>query len=202
MGGDHVQELFITAPPTVEPLRAVRSTLIISSIATLRDAGHGALYESALPAKHHPTILQSVAGMWIPLNAAIAHYEACDSLGLSTESIAEIGRDVGTRIQGTLLGTVARMAKGAGISPWTVLPQFPRFWSRAYDGGAVVGYRIGPKEARLEVHKAALCESRYFRLALCGVATSVLDMFCGKAYMRELAGKRPPGAALFRVQWA
>ena len=134
--------------------------------------------------------------------AAIAHYEACDSLGLPNETIVTLGRVTAEHMKGTLLGTVVRMAKGAGMTPWTVMPQFPRFWSRAYEGGAMAGYKLGPKEARLELQKTAVCESRYFRLALCGLAMSVLDMFCAKSYVQELPGKRPAGGALLRVQWA
>ena len=53
----------------------------------------------------------------------------------------------------------------------------------------------------LETQKCALVDSDYFRLALCGLATGVLDLFCTKSYMTERTAKRTPGHAAFRVQW-
>ena len=195
-------DIFMSLPARIDAMRHVRSTLLISSFATLREAGYEEAYLRALPREHHAEILQSVAGVWIPMPTARAHYDACGTLGLSSERMFELGRSVAARVQGTLLGTVVRMTKNTGVTPWTVMPLFPRFWRRAFDGGGVRGVRLGPKEARLEMHQVELAESAYFRNAVRGLTVSVLELFCSRAYVRELPAPRVRGLASFRVQWA
>jgi hypothetical protein len=189
-------------PATLEPATAVRSTLLLSSIAALTEAGYGELYFKALPVEYHFTLRNAVVGSWIPIAVGMAHYSACVSLGLSREAIVRIGRSVGDKVKGTLLGTVARMAKEVGVTPLNVIPQFPRFWSRAFNGGGCSAHKVGPKEVRIEAHKAEVLDSPYFRSSLCGLAMGVLDPFCTRAYMVELPGPRPPMTAIYRIQWA
>jgi hypothetical protein len=62
-------------------------------------------------------ILQTVAGVWIPLEAAMVHYRALDSLLLSTEVQMRLGGATFERIRGTLLGTMLRFANDAGVTP-------------------------------------------------------------------------------------
>jgi hypothetical protein len=48
--------------------------------------GGRALYDrhvEALPAVYHDTVLHTLAPTWLPIAAAMAHYEACQALGLS-----------------------------------------------------------------------------------------------------------------------
>jgi hypothetical protein len=190
-------------PATFGPLKRVRSTLIISSYSAMRDSGRSAAYLEALPLQHHGPVLQAVAGTWMPIEVALAHYTACDMLGLPADMQVAIGRQVGERMHGTLLGTVVRMAKEAGVTPWTVIPQFQRFWNRAFEGGGLYATKVGPKEVHIGVEKAALADCSYWRSALSGLAMGVLDLFCQKSYMQERgARKRVPGSASFRIQWA
>jgi hypothetical protein len=195
-------DVFMPFPARFEPVKLVRSTLLMSSFATLKDAGYAETYLRALPKEHHATVVNAVAGMWVPLDVAMAHYAACDSLGLSPERQAALGRGVGERVQGTLLGTVTRMAREVGVTPWNVIPQFQRFWDRAFDGGGLRGTRLGPKEARIETHKTPFCDYAYFRNSLRGLMLGVIDLFCTKAYASEVKGERAPGTVTFRVQWA
>jgi hypothetical protein len=64
---------------------------------------------------------RAIAGLWLPIDAGLAHYRACDALGLSTLEQVAIGREVGDRIHGTFLGTMVRAARGAGVTPWVAL---------------------------------------------------------------------------------
>jgi hypothetical protein len=196
-------EVIMPLPASFQPLKSVRSTLIISSYGTMRDQGYGKAYLEALPAQYHRAVLDAVAGVWLPVDVALAHYNACGMLGLAPDAQIAMGRKVGERMHGTLLGTVVRMAKGAGVSPYTVIPQFQRFWDRAFDGGGLHATKVGPKEVHIGVEKAAIADSSYWRSALCGLAMGVLDLFCQKSYMQELgAKKRVPGCVSFRIQWA
>jgi hypothetical protein len=194
--------VILALPPRFDAVSRIRSTLIMSSLAAVRDGGHATAYFAALPAEHHPAIKDAVAGAWLPIAIGIAHYNACEALGLSVDEQLALGRGVGDRVRGTLLGTTTRMAKEAGVTPWTVLPHLQRFWNRAFDGGAITIVQLGPKDAGIEAQKSPLSDVRYFRTALRGLLTNVLEMFCAKAYIKERPGHRPPGTVRFRAQWA
>jgi hypothetical protein len=195
------EEVLMALPSSVAPLSAVRSTLLLSSLAAMTERGYDGSYFAALPPEHHETVRSAVVGAWLPVDVAIAHYTACSGLGLTHEAIVRIGRSVGEKVQGTLLGTAVRAAKEMGVSPLTVIPQFPRFWARAFQGGGCCATRIGPKEVRIEAHKTPLIDIPYHRSALCGLVIAVLEPFCTRAYMSERPGGRAPGSAAFRIQW-
>lgn len=195
------EQLLLAYPESFDVPKHVRSTLLITSRAALEERGLRAAYLAALPARFHEPLLESVAGVWLPIEVATAHYTACDALGLSSEVRAELGRRVSERVRGTLLGTVVRLAKGAGVSPYTVMPHFQRFWNRAFDGGGIALYQVGPKEARVEARKVPLYEIPYFRSAVRGLVEDVLAMFCEKVYVTDQPGKRPVGTMAYRIQW-
>jgi hypothetical protein len=194
-------DVVLAFPQKALATRTVRSTVLLGSIATLREAGHYDAWAAALDTTHRDTLLQAVAGVWLPLDAALAYYGACDSLHLSSDTVAKLGGVTFGRVQGTLLGTVLRMANGAGVTPWTILPQLQRFWDRAYQGGAIQITRHGPKDAHLAVARCALLESHYYRNALRGLTSSVLSLFCQKVYVQEPAGPRPEGMLVLHAQW-
>lgn len=194
-------DVVLAFPANATATRAVRSTLILSSIASLRDAGYYEAYCRGLDEEHREAILQVVAGVWLPLETGLAHYRAGDSLGLSADAAAKLGAATFVRVQGTLLGTVLRLANGAGVTPWTVMPQLQRFWDRAYRGGVLQVTRMGPKDARLEIARSALTESHYFRHAIRGLTASVCALFCQKVYVHEPPGARAPGTMTLQAQW-
>jgi hypothetical protein len=191
-------------PMPAEPVEArhFRSTLLISSLAAVRAAGHGEAYEAALPRELHDTVFQCIAGVWLPMDVALAHYAALDTLHLPSDVATAIGRGTEERTRGTLLGSAVRLAKGAGVTPWTVFPLFQRFWERGFDGGGIGVYKLGPKEARLECVKVACNDSPYFRSALRGLIWSILDLFCTRCWIHERPAPRAPHSSSYRVQWA
>jgi hypothetical protein len=184
------------------PVRNARSTIILGSIACLRQAGHFDRYSSALPSDHRDHLLEAVAGVWIPVEVTRSHYGAIEALGLGAEGEVALGRAIFDRTGDTMFGTAMRLAKGVGATPWTVLPQLQRFWERGYDGGGIRVIRTAPKEARIELIQCSLADGRYFRHAVRGLIGSVLQLFCTRMYMHEVAGTRQPGAMAVRAQWA
>src|SRR5690349_21822232 len=78
-------QVIVPFPPTIEAVRHVRSTLILSSLAVLRERGLQGAYLAELPLAYHGAILEAVAGAWMPIDVGLAHYVACDALGLPTE---------------------------------------------------------------------------------------------------------------------
>jgi hypothetical protein len=195
-------EEVILHPParTVAPQHA-RSTVVVGSIGVLRAQGLVDRYVSELQPEHREILLGAVAGMWLPIDVTLAHYRACDALGLPPDQQFTNGRATFDKAGGSLLGTMIRMAKEAGVTPWTIYPHFQRFWERAYDGGGVSVVKLGPKEARIHVDRFTLLESPYYRHALRGLVTAVVELFCSKAYLTE-RGARAPHAITWRAQWA
>jgi hypothetical protein len=181
----------------------VRSTLIAGSLLGLRGRGYLDRYLAQLPKHLHDVILQNVAGDWLPLEIAIAHYRAADALGLSADEQFELGRTVADRIQNSLLGTLARVTKGAGVTPWIGLDYFQRLWDRMLQGGSAAVYGLGPKEARAEVHGLPhLPEIAYFRNGWRGMFAGSCALFCNKVYVTEVRGLTTATTLGFRVAWA
>jgi hypothetical protein len=197
-----VGEQVLVPVSTPAPLRRVRSTLLVASLRRVREIGREADYLRALPIEHRAAIVESVAGTWLPTSVAVAHYEACESLGLTDAQQIEVGRTVGERLRGTLLGAVVRMAKEGGVTPWAVIPHFPRFWSRLFEGSALLGWRIGPKEARIECVAMPLVGVRYFRNALRGQAQGIVDLFCRRSFVTPIFGRSGAGRMGLVLQWA
>jgi hypothetical protein len=178
---------------------AYRSTWVVSSLQTLRERGHFDRYDRALRT-HREEILGTVAGVWLPMAVARAHYEACEAVGLDADEQFEMGLAVGDRAQGSVLATVVKTARGAGVTPWTILPLVDRLWRRGANAGAGAVFRLGPKEARVEFVGCELFDIPYFRHAFRGVLYGIVARFCTKQYVHDVA-PRPPGEAIFRLQW-
>jgi hypothetical protein len=195
-----VEEVILPFPARISPVREVRTTVIVSSIGVLRAAGYFERYEASLPADARELLVNAVAGAWFPVDLAVTHYAACDALHLSADQMTAFGRAVFDKTRGTLLGTMVRMAREVGATPWTVLPHLQRFWDRAYNGGALRVVKTGPKEARGDVVQARMCESLYYRHALRGLLVGVVELFAQKAYVSIKPDHRP-GAVTYRIQW-
>ena len=176
-----------------------RSTWVVSSIQSLRAHGNFERYSALLPSSHREEILHAVVGSWMPIAVVRVHYAACEQLGLTLQEQLRMGTAVGERAQGSLLATVVKAARGAGVTPWTIIPQFDRLWHRGVDGGAVAAYKLGPKEARVEFMGCELFEIDYFRNAFRGVLQGIMTLFSRVSYVHEL--KRAPDEATFRFQW-
>jgi hypothetical protein len=153
----------------------------------MRERGLYARYVALLDPRWRSAILESVAGVWLPLDAGEAHYRACDALAISVPDQISIGREVGTRVQGTFLGTMIRAAKGAGATPWIAFHSTHKLYSRLFDGGGCRVIKVGPKDARLEIANNSLVRIGYFRAAMRGLWQVAVELFCERAYVTEIA---------------
>jgi hypothetical protein len=195
--------LQLSARGTVDPVTHMRSTLVAASLMSLRSLGHLDAYLQHLPVTLHDTILQTVAGTWLPLEVGVAHYRAADALGLTVEQQLAVGREVADRVQKSVLGTLVRMAKGAGVTPWMGLEYAPKLWVRVLQGGGVALYRLGPKEARIEFHGAPeLAQIDYFRNGFRGMFQGSGQLFAGKIYVHDLPKLTARKIVGFQVSWA
>ncbi len=199
-------EVFLPFPggsrERVPPTTRFRSTWLSSSLRALKERGRLDAYLKHLPRQHHESVLSTVVGVWLPIEVAVAHYSACDSLNLYPSEILEIGRQATEQVHGTLLGTFVRLAKGAGVTPWTVFARLHDLWSRIWVGGGVSVVRLGPKEARIEIEGWPCSASPYCRVGMRGVLPGVTDLFCSKSYVKEDASAASPHSVSYVVAWA
>jgi hypothetical protein len=166
----------IALPTVVEPVTHVRSTLIQLSLSQLKASGHFEAYERLLPPADRSAIIDTFAPTWLPIVLAEAHYGACDGLALSPTELLKVGEAVGAKINSTLMSTLTRVARLAGITPWQFYSQVGRVWSRTFQGGAVGLTRVGPTESRIELRGLSLCRITYFRFAASGVFNAIAKL--------------------------
>ncbi len=194
-------EIVLPFPPRPEPVRNVRSTVLIASLTSLRELGQEAAWRQRIDPVHGDRIAPTSAGVMLPVEVAVAHYRAIDALGLTVEEISRLGASVFRRVGGTLLGTMVELARGVGVNPWTLDRQLQRFWRRAYDGGAVQVVRLAAKEAELELVQCALLDTRYDRLSLVGHLHGMTELFARRVFLRGQLGPARPGRVVVRAQW-
>jgi hypothetical protein len=198
------EEVFLAFPKerhTIPLATEFRSTWLVSSLRSMRERGALDRYLSYLPLKFHEPVLSAVAGVWLPMDVALAHYEACDRLGYTYSELLAIGRDAGDRARTTVLSTAVRLTRQAGVTPWTVLAQLQRLWERMFKGGGVAAWKLGPKEARIELVGCPIARVPYFRVAMQGVLLGIGEMFCEKLYINEVAGLCTRTTLGYRGSW-
>jgi hypothetical protein len=200
---EEVHLAFPTGNKDMVPLATrFRSTWLTSSLLAIRDRGRLDDYYAHLPKAHHEVVRNSVAGSWLPVEVAVAHYEACDTLHFTQLELVAIGREVHSHANASVLSMMVKLAASTGVTPWTAFSQMNRLWNRVWMGGGVGVYKIGPKEARMELVGWPCARSIYIRHAMRGVICGMLEMFCTKAYVKDLP-KYCTGATLgYRCAWA
>ncbi len=194
---------FPKPPNQIADAKHFRSTWLTASQATLRGRGAGVWeqYEAALDPKYAHEVLSAVAGVWLPMDVARAHYLACDRLALTDVELVEIGRAAMRRANATALSLVTRMAQGAGVTPWSALGQVPRFWSATCDDGFMGVAKLGPKEARVEVVGYPLAGIRYNRVTMRGITLGCVELFCQKAYVKEISAQCDHRTLVIKLSW-
>lgn len=175
-------DVIVPHAEVVNPLTDVRTTLLGSSMAILKDRGLTDRYYAMLPRQHHAAMRELIIGVWAPVELAVAHYQTLDRLGFTTSEQFELGRTYTLGIQKTFLGTILRLA-GSGASPFTALQQLPRIAGRAFQGGSPAAFRCGPKDARIEYRGFPLGKIPYFREGFRGLITGSLELFCRRAFV-------------------
>jgi hypothetical protein len=170
----------------------VRSTLLQSSVLTLRKRGHLERYLTLLPAALHDRLLLNIAPEWYDIEIAMAHYQACEGLMLEDEELEAIGEEVSNKLMNTFLGTVLKsVSRNTGIDPVTVMSHYPKFWARTWRGGSLEAYRTGPKDLVARGRGMPCARFRYFRVAYAGMVRAA----CGFAARRVFCTPRFAPAA-------
>jgi hypothetical protein len=186
----------------IGPATQVRSTLLAASVETVRQRGRFDEYVSLMSTEHRDQVVLGVAGVWLPMAVAVAHYVAIDALGFTDAEAVANGYAAGGRLNDTFLGAALKVASHVGATPWLPLEQTGKLFERVFRGGA--GLQVehcGPKEARIEIVGVPLLESPYFRGALRGQVQAGCELFCQRCYAREVGRRTAPGCTTLRVSW-
>jgi hypothetical protein len=197
-----MQEVLI---PHVEPLRpaaTIRSTVLQSSLASLRKRGHFDDWYARMDKTYRDQIVESLAPSWMPIEAGLAHYGACEALMLPMSEQVAMGEAVGDRIQGSFLSTLMKSARSAGLNPMILLMQFDRLYARLFQGGSIQLVKTGPKDIDIEVRGLPLVRFPYFRIAFTGVVRAGIA-FSGvrSAHVKQQSFNADKLAFMMRAAW-
>jgi hypothetical protein len=179
----------------------VKSAWISSSLRAIRDADLLDRYMSLLPEGYHDVVKNSAPSEWLDIDVAIVHYSACDKLEIANNVVVQLGHNAIKIGHGSPLSVVAKLASGAGASPWTLFGQLQRWWDKSWQGGAVGAFKLGPKEARLEVAGWPCAPFRYVRVGMRGVLSGAVELFCQKVYVQEIPELCTALSVGYRVSW-
>jgi len=185
----------------IQPATLVKSFLLMSSVRALREEGFYDRYVSLLPKEHHAAVLNIAASTWLPVQHAVAHYEACNRLEMTAPQMLEMGLRVSKHAQGTFIKTIVSFVTSAGATPWTMLAQGRKMWERAWIGSGITIIKVGPKEARIEVHGFPLCALRYNRITMHGILSAFIELFCTASYVKEVSSITSARRIAYRVSW-
>ena len=190
------------APPARMGIATVaRSTLVTASIQSLRARGLYDRYAARLTEEQRTALSSAIAGVWIPMSLAVAHYRACDALRLCIGEQLDIALEVGQQMNGTFLGAMLRLAKSVGVTPWAALPYSGKLYERLFRGGGIAVTRTGPKDARVDMVGNPLCDIEYFRIGVRGVFESGIELFCSRVTTHEIPRRYEGLDMAFRISW-
>src|SRR5690349_14303859 len=111
-------ETVVGYPEPLVQVTQVKSTLILQSAQSVRSYGIYERYLAKFDAKYRDLVLESVVGAWIPVDAALAHYRACDALELDDEQQLVLGKLTGHGIRQHLTRVAGMLSRGLGVTPW------------------------------------------------------------------------------------
>jgi hypothetical protein len=195
------KEEFILPYPPDPVVSKFRATWLASSLKAVRTRGFFDRYLENLPEQYRDIVLHAVAGEWLPVEVAVAHYAALDALALSEVEILAIGAEVNARFNSLFLQTVLRLAKGVGATPWTAFRQAQKMWDRTWVGGGYAIVKLGEREARGEVIGWPCARFRYTRVGMRGMVSSVTTLFCRRAWVQEIPAQCTDTRLAYKINW-
>jgi hypothetical protein len=179
-----------------------RSTWIAASRDLLLSLGLFDRYESALrridrercPGAEE-AILSAVANAWLSMPVVRAHYDACQTLGLSeSEVLANALSEEGGQVRRAWHAQLIAAAQKPGVTSFTMLSQVPKWWARYANGGGMAVYQQGPQQARMEYRACELFEVPYYIHAVRATLVSFASRFCKELTVKSAA---QPSAEVF-----
>lgn len=170
-------EVLVPPPARIGPVTDFRGTLLGSSLQYVRDHGLETRYFELLPRQHHDAIRNMIPQSWLPVEVAFAHYTVMNQLVPNQAQMRANGRTVADKVQGSYIATLIKGLRASGaVSPVRVLQRLPSIWERVTRGGGAAVYKLGPKDARIDVLEMSLCAIDYYRYGLEGLIEGSLAL--------------------------
>jgi hypothetical protein len=189
-------------PGQARPATHVRSTLIVSSMQTLRKYGHYDAYVKRLDPAYHDDLVSLIAGTWIPVEIGLAHYLAADALELDVRTIDSFGAEVSDRVNRSALALVLKISRQGGVTPWTAFARVHRLREETFDGTDISVTKLGPKDARFDWVGIPYAAVPYYRASFGGFLRALVQLFSATAYTRFLTAHSTPTSMSYRISWA
>jgi hypothetical protein len=186
----------------VPPMTHVKGTWLASAALGLRKNGRLDAYRAVLDPPYRELLTNVDTGEWYGIDVLLAHYAACERLDMPTSDILALAANVSERAQGGVLDLTARVAASTVVTPWVVMAQLNRLWSRVARGGGLGVFKLGPKEARVEVVQFPGSRYRYCQISMRGILQGALALFCRRVFVTEITGSATPTQMAMRVAWA
>ena len=190
------REILIPHDLSGGPLTALRRMLVQSSIAELKELGLYERYCKAIDPASFAGITDHIGPGWIPVELALAHYRACDALGLSDEQLGVLGGRAGQTLANSLL------VAGPKVSPWVAIHAFWRMGRRINEGSSAQYVKLGPTRLQIETLGNPLHTIAYYRLASFGFYRSAFGALGVNVRDVKIMSFRPQAGALdMRITW-
>jgi len=185
----------------VPPVKRIRSQWIASSLRAVRERSLMDKYLAKLPPERHLAIRSTPVHEWLPAETVVAHYAALDALALPTEDILNIGSSVVLHGHGKAIEVALKVIPTSVFNVFSVLGRADRLWDRAFDGGAPFVFRLGPKEARIDVVGLPFSHLHYPRVAIRGVITGVMRLLVKTVYVNDVTTFSTGNTLSYAVSW-
>jgi hypothetical protein len=196
------REVIIPHDAAAGPVTTVRNVVVQFSIAQLKEHGLYERYAQAISPRVLEELLSHLAPGWIPVELVLAHYDACEKLGLSTEELTKLGARTGDRLQETSLVSVAKKVRSPDFDLWSAVGALYRMWARLYQGGSVQIVRLAPKIKVLEQRGFPMNRYAYFRQAQLGAVSSSYTALGARVSSLQLTSyDADKGEAVMRLTW-
>jgi hypothetical protein len=197
------REILIAHDPAGHPLTAVRNVLIQASLAELKTNGHYERYTRLVAPSVLEQLVSSLAPSWVPVELVLAHYEACENLGLSPDEFAEMGKRVGGRVQDAVLVSLAKKVREGDFDLWRAMLPLHRMWPRVFRGGSVQTVKVGPREMVLEEWGFAVNRYHYYRQGHIAALTATYTALGARLTSAKIESYNAPRDELVvRIAWA
>lgn len=170
-------EIRIAHAPHSRPVTAVKNVLLQASLARLKETGLYPRYAAIVAPGVPEQIESNLAMSWMPVEVAVAHYGACESMVLDAEQVTDVGTGVGERVKETQLVTSSKKTREEDTSNWDNMGSLYRIWARSFQGGSVQIVKLGAKDMLLEQRGFVLTQYRYYRQAQLAVLRSSFEAF-------------------------
>lgn len=189
-------------PNEVGTLEAVRGTVVATDLTLLREDGLFERYATHVSSAKLAELTEVTAGEWVNLDLMMPHFLALDEVHSGNAEAFDFGMRVATRLHGSLLRTLVRLAGKVGATPWAALSQAYKLWQRSWRGGGIVAYRVGDTRAELKVVGAPPAQIRYWRNAMAGATRAGIDGLCRDAHVRVDPARTTEDSFTMVVSWS